>query len=518
MEKIGEKTKSEKISREQDKTFKQDISAKEYQKIYEKDPQKRRLPKPIKPKKKEEEKKDNTIQLDLDSDLEKKLNDLNINTDLNKIEEEDDKSIENSIPNDSITYSENSIPTYSITNIENNIPNNSITNNENNFQQIEESIPLNNVEELNNNNQLNYPYNYNFNYNYYQLYQAQQNFFEMSNLEYCDINNKIKTMEDISSLNLQLKYEKGKESDRIKIFNYLRGKFLKSSIDKFKNYLIKLIIKFEGERKSNNSKLKIKIIANELKGSYYFLAKSNYGTCVVQELIENIDEEGLQMIYDELINNKNFEKLIFDKNGNHVIQKLIKKLNLDDMELLFNYIFKNIIEYCTTKYCCFVVQSFLEKCNSDIINKIIKEIENSNLINDNYGIHVIQKLLEIYDQNENNFDINFIYKELDSFNIYDKIFSLNNSISSSICQIIQYIIEKGNEKEKEKIIDKLLKDKEKFILMYSNIYGNHVIQKIYKNCNDEIKNEIKNMLNLVSEQNKNIYFNHVHYYITNYEI
>ena len=54
--------------------------------------------------------------------------------------------------------------------------------------------------------------------------------------------------------------------------------------------------------------------------------------------------------------------------------------------------------------------------------------------------------------------------------------------------------------------------------MYSNIYGNHVIQKIYKNCNDEIKNEIKNRLNLISEQNKNIYFNHVHYYITNYEI
>jgi len=49
--------------------------------------------------------------------------------------------------------------------------------------------------------------------------------------------------------------------------------------------------------------------------------------------------------------------------------------------------------------------------------------------------------------------------------------------------------------------------------MFSGEYGNHVIQKIYCNSNDQIKNEIKNILNEVSEQNKNIYFNHVKNYI-----
>ena len=497
MKKINEKTQSETLAREDDKTFKQDITSDEYQQIYEKDPQKRRLPKPKKQKlKKEEEKEDNAIKLDID--LVNQINNINLNTDLNKIEEEDDKITENSIPNDSIPKIEN------------------------NFPQNEESIPPNNAEELNNNKNKNNNNNYNelnyydcYNYNYYQLFQAQQNFFEMSVLEYGDINNKIKSMEDITSFNLQNIYKNGKEQDREKIFNYLRGKFLKSSIDKYKNYLIKLIISIEG-KKFNNSK--INIIANELKGSYYFLAKSIYGTRIVQELIEYIDEEGLKMIYDELIANKNFEKLFLDKNGNHVIQKLIEKLNVEEMELLIKYIFNNINEYCKIKYSCFVVQSLLQKCKSDLINKIIEEIENLHLINDNYGIHVIQKMLEVYDKTENNFDINFIYNELDDIDIYEKIFSQNTSISSSICQIIQYIIEKGNKQEKEKIIDKLLKNKEKFILMFSNIYGNHVVQKIYNNSNDEIKNELENMLNLVSEENKNIYFNHVNYYITNYKI
>ena len=77
-------------------------------------------------------------------------------------------------------------------------------------------------------------------------------------------------MDDISSFNLQIKYNKGAESDRYEIFNNLQGKFLKSSIDKYRNYLITVIIRFEGERKYYQ---RIKIVADKLKGSYFFYRK-----------------------------------------------------------------------------------------------------------------------------------------------------------------------------------------------------------------------------------------------------
>ena len=122
-------------------------------------------------------------------------------------------------------------------------------------------------------------------------------------------------------------------------------------------------------------------------------------------------------------------------------------------------------------------------------------------------------MLDIYDKENNNFNNEFIYKDLDDLNIYRKIFNKNKSVSCSICLIIQSIFEKGNEEEKEKMSKNLLKERENFILMFSNEFGNHVVQKIYYNSNDEIKNEIKNMLNEVHKQNKNMYFNHVKKYI-----
>ena len=435
----------------------------------------------------------------------KKDNMFNLNNyDINNEEEKEENNNNNIIHYQNIQDKRENIININGNNINNNTENEQLSNNKENIYHKMDNIISPNAEQLNNYNNQFY-----FNYNYYQLYQAHQNFYNMSIINYPNINNKLQTIDDISSLNLQNIYEGGTDSQREIIFNDLIGKFLKASIDKYKNYLVKLIIKEEGKK---NHKEKIELIANELKGSFFLISKSNYGTCVVQTLIENIDEKGIKMIFDELISNENFDKLFYDKNGNHVLQNLIKKLNKEEIEQLIEKIINNFEEYCTKKYSCFVIQVLLEKCNADLIDKIINKIKHFELINDTFGIHIIQKLLDIYDKENNNFNIEFIYKDLNDLNIYNKIFN-NKSVSCSVCLIIQSIFEKGNEEEKEKISKNLLKERENFILMFSNEFGNHVVQKIYYNSNDEIKNEIKNMLNEVHKQNKNMYFNHVKKYI-----
>ena len=141
------------------------------------------------------------------------------------------------------------------------------------------------------------------------------------------------------------------------------------------------------------------------------------------------------------------------------------------------------------------------------------------MINNENGIHVIQKILELYDEN---FSINFIYQDInDISNLYDKIFYVNrnkddkNNISSCFCKIIQEIIKKGRKVEKEKIINRLLKDEDKFILMYSDASANYIVQKAYDFSNDKIKNEIKNKLNKVPKNKRNIYYKHVKNHILN---
>ena len=348
-------------------------------------------------------------------------------------------------------------------------------------------------------------------YNMYQLEQANMNFFQMNKIKCINKKNQVMNVKDMDSSSLQYCYENGKDIVRDIIFSNLQGKFLEYSINKYYNHLVTVVIKYEKKR---NFLYKIKIIADELKGFYYLLSKNEYGAYVVEHLLDYIDKQGFEIIYKELTKDNHFATLSKGKNGNHVLQKLIWRLNEDDLEILFKDQLKNnIFNYCIDLYGCRIIQTLLEKCNVNVINQIIIEIKGKNIIDDNNGIHVIQKLLEIYNINKN-FDICFIYEELNNLEIYSKIFSMEKSISPSICQIIEYILEKGEEKEKEKLINKLINEKNNFIQLFSHRCGNHVIQKVYYYSDKEIKKEIINLLNLVPFNQRNSpYFGFSYYYI-----
>lgn len=350
-----------------------------------------------------------------------------------------------------------------------------------------------------------------------QYNQAQIILNEMSQIklnQYIDMNN----LKDSDSEILQKYYKYCGKFNRNKIFNAFRGKMLYYSTHKYFNYLINVIIKYEGENKEDYQK--IKIIADELKGSYYFTSKNDYGTYAVQNLIKYLDdEEYIKMIYDEVIPNQDFIISLNDQNLNRVVQNLIEKIKYEDLEKLFNEKFKNNIkDFCKSKFGCHFIQSIIKRGRINLINAIISEIKEENYIDDEKGIHVIEKLLSVYDENGNNFDIKFIYEQINASNIYPKIFSEEKSISPCICQIIEYIIQKGKREEKEKIINKLFQDKDLFSSMFPHQYGNHVVQKVYQYSNNEIKKEIKNILNRLKDKYENReYFNFVEFFILNYK-
>ena len=425
----------------------------------------------------------------------------NINDEITEIEEEKSNSIHTSINNNIHNSLHNST----------NVLNNNEQNNNNNEQNNNNNEQNNNNNEQNNNNNNNYinenPFPYsNYVYDYrQQLFQAQQNFYNMSLFYYYNSNEIDQTKKnDMQSWDLERKYENGNPWEQHVIFENLRGAFLKKSFDPHYNYLISQIIKTEGKR----CYPKIKIISNELKKQYLNLSLDISGTRVIQNLIKFLDEEELHNLNEELINDQNFEKLINDKNGNHVLQVLIKNLlNINDIVKLFEKIKKNAKNYCKTKYGSYVVEGLLAKMPINYIINLISEFKNENLLKNGFGIHIVQKILEKYNYS---FNIDFIYKYLDEINIYDKLsFDELKNIRVSFSKIIQIILEKGNDNERKKLINKLMKERNKFILLFSDEYGNHIVQKVFQTANRGIKNTIINMLDEVQIENRNNFFGYV---------
>ena len=354
--------------------------------------------------------------------------------------------------------------------------------------------------------------NYN-NINIQKIYQAEENLYEMSKIKFNVkannniINEKIENNKDIKSVNLQKKYKEGNEIIRESIFNALIGNYCQKSMDEYYNYLIQIIIEIEGKR----CYYKIKIIAYELQGNYFKLSEDNNGTYVVQKLIQFLDDAELKMITDELISNEKFAHLMFDSNGNHVIQKLILNINKNGLDFrnLFGKINENIVPFCKNRYSSYIIQVLLDKCDLKLIKTIIGEIKDENLLNDIYGLHVVQKLLEIYHKENNRFDLNFIYEHFTHINIYEKILKSGDNISSSFSKIIQLLLKKGNKDKNGNIIKELIKDQNLFLQICSNKFGNHVAQKAYDNSSNEIKDKIKNIIEENKKKIKNKFFNFV---------
>ena len=120
-----------------------------------------------------------------------------------------------------------------------------------------------------------------------------------------------------------------------------------------------------------------------------------YGCRVVQKLISIIPKEEISVITSEL--SQDYAKCIEDQNGNHVIQKLIEKLNDEERKKLFDVIYPDKVnEFCVQQYGCRVIQKIFATCSENEYKKLLQEI-NKNVINlctDQYGNYVIQNLLE----------------------------------------------------------------------------------------------------------------------------
>lgn len=279
------------------------------------------------------------------------------------------------------------------------------------------------------------------------------------------------------------------------------------------SFVLLEMIKENVEVKNNKEKEKIDkeikdFIFKSIEGDIYGLSKNNYGCFLIEEFLKLKNEEYLKKIYLEL---KDYSELIKNEFGNHVVQHFIKiSRECGKADYINNIIDEiNFIELSKHNYGSWIIEKLLENSNENQYKKITKKLldmkEVNNLIKDRFGNNVIKAALK---NNKNNLSGEYvepIYKALKK-NIK------NYSKDMYACFVVEAAYQYGNEKQKKDILDEIyIKNDSKnynLIELGKNEFGNHIIQNIYKFCNDDdLRKIIENVF--YTKKNLNKYSKHI---------
>ena len=251
-----------------------------------------------------------------------------------------------------------------------------------------------------------------------------------------------------------------------------------------------------------NRKFEMEILINEIKlvlekkgkfdlqvyklinGKFLSIIKNHKGSKLFQKYIKpnNISEEIIHLIFLELC--KNLEDLMTNPYSNYFFKKFFICLNNDDRIYLLKKIEKSIVKLSLDEIGTYPIQTIIEFLNNKIekmiiINALKDHIQE--LIYNQYGSYVIEKLITCMDEN----DIPFLYS-----------FIANNFIqlsfnSNSICVIKKLLSLKLSNNMHNYIKILVIKNQKEFIL---HPCGNFIIQGIVEHWEDylDIINLYKN--------------------------
>ena len=139
-----------------------------------------------------------------------------------------------------------------------------------------------------------------------------------------------------------------------------------------------------------------------LNKNLVFIATNSYSCSALQKLIDISTNQQKQKLLFNLINNT--DNLVGNQCGLYVLQFIMSKNNYYVNDAILDKIINKIIYLSKRKYSSNVIEKCLESCSPEKVNKLINIFNNEmiirDLIKDNFGNYVIQKLLIICSNDE----------------------------------------------------------------------------------------------------------------------
>jgi hypothetical protein len=192
---------------------------------------------------------------------------------------------------------------------------------------------------------------------------------------------------------IQQKLESASPADKPGVLNMLMAEILPCAkalmTDVFGNYVVQKLL--EHGLPEHQA-----LLFDAARGSILELTLQMYGCRVVQKALETLPSEYHVQILAELKSPATIARCIKDQNGNHVIQKLVERVDFVLTQPIIEAFQGHVVAFSRHAYGCRVVQRILEHGGVTQRQVLLREVIPSamHLAQDQYGNYVVQHVLE----------------------------------------------------------------------------------------------------------------------------
>jgi len=264
---------------------------------------------------------------------------------------------------------------------------------------------------------------------------------------------------------IQKLMESATTEEKANTFDILSPHILEFSKDQFGNYVVQKFFDFGNEEHKP-------YILHRLLGHVMSLSLNPFGCRVIQKAIEYASRSPdiLSMLIREVQECNGISRLIYDPNGNHVIQRFIEKSPSHVINLIIDACQGNIAQLAQNVYGCRIVQKLLQHAPAQQRPPLVRKIIDRTVVlaYNSFGNYVIQFLLE-NDQDSRKEIVALIYKDF-----------LKLSTNKYGSNVVEKCIIHSDEVDRELFCNFLLRKSPKspLIDMMKNEFGNYVVQKL----------------------------------------
>ena len=281
-----------------------------------------------------------------------------------------------------------------------------------------------------------------------------------------------------TSKKLQIEITKNPTVGSKVIFPLIKSKINELIKNQFANYAVQTIITTLDSYELEDF---IFLISNDIQS----ICNNKFSTRVVQFLISELKTQTLKNKFVKMFNTNNIINILRHKNGNYVLRKLFSVLKEKELSNFHETFLKFLDEIIMNKYGSCVIQNFLESCEV-----WFRELLISNMVNN---------IMKYINHPFANYVILYCLKYTNSF-LNDKILDVCKLKLEFLCtekhsyNIIEASILKSSDNTQQ-VISQIITDKvETITQLLLSMYGNHVLQIIFKISNQETKQKIMDVI------------------------
>jgi len=265
---------------------------------------------------------------------------------------------------------------------------------------------------------------------------------------------------------VQQKIETASDDEKDIIIAAIMPDLPRHSSSVFGNYIVQRLLEHGTEKQ-------LYAVLASLGGHIVTLSRDPYGCRVVQKALDAASRPGQLAILQEIQAGGVLE-MIKDQSGNHVMQKAIERLRVEDIMFIVKSMEGNMQTIAVHLYGCRVTQRLFERVPVTMLQALFDELFPNflELAQDQFGNYVLQHVAEFGAPQHRARAVEIVCRHLCTMachkfasNVVEKVLTFGNATGHH--QMLDAALSEGSSREEPPVL-RMMKDR----------YGNYVVQKL----------------------------------------